>query len=82
MADDTAPDVDQAEADPIETAAEMLDDAVQARLWLRTLTPLLQQRSAEPDHCASVQAALDRMHRAAADRATRILRGDLTTGRP
>lgn len=64
-------------ADPIETAAEMLDDAVQARLWLKALVPILQLRSAEPDHCQSVQAALDRMIRAAADRAARILRADM-----
>lgn len=73
---------DEPDADPIETAAELLADESQSRLWLKALIPILQQRSAEPDHCPSVQAALDRMHRAAADRATRILRADLTTGRP
>jgi len=67
--------------DPVTDSDEALIDAAaddaQARLWLRTLVPLLQIRATEADQNPGVQKALDRMYRAAADRATRILRADM-----
>ncbi len=64
---------DETEEDLVDAAA---DDA-QARLWLRTITALLQIRSIEPDPADRVQRALDRLWIAAADRAARILRSDM-----
>lgn len=64
-------------ADSDEAAIDAASDDAQARLWLRTLVPLLQIRATEADQNPGVQKALDRMYRAAADRATRILRADM-----
>lgn len=68
---------DDAQADAIETAAAMLDDDVQARLWLRAIVPLLQLRSHDADPINRVQYAFDSMTIAACERAARILQSDL-----
>jgi hypothetical protein len=54
-----------------------LDDQSQKRLWLRTITPLLQLRSHDSDPSGRVQLAFDLMHIAACERASRLLRSDL-----
>jgi len=67
--------------DPTGQAEEALIDAAaddaQARLWLRSITALLQSRPAEPDSDPKIQKALSRLWIAAADRAARILRADV-----
>ena len=70
---DAAPKADEVE--PVEFEAEP-DDA-QKRLWLKTLTALLQLRSHESDPSGRVQFAFDQLHVAACERAVRILHSDL-----
>ncbi len=66
------------EAAAIECAAELLADDSQRRLWLRAIMPILQMQSHDPRPCDRVQFAFDRLHIAACERATRILRSDLS----
>ena len=57
-----------------------IDDAAdegRQRLWIRSLTPLLQLRSHETDPSSRVQFAFDQMYVAACERVARILRSDL-----
>src|SRR5271157_5394569 len=57
-----------------------VDDAAdegRQRLWIRSLTPLLQLRSHETDPSSRVQFAFDQMYVAACERVARILRSDL-----
>ena len=58
-----------------------VDDAVtadtQSRLWIRSLTPLLQLRSHDTDPSGRVQFAFDQMYISACERVARILRADL-----
>ncbi len=71
---------------PAETEAEedrdlAVDDAAdegRQRLWIRTLTPLLQLRNHDTDPSSRVQFAFDLMYIAACERVARILRGDLS----
>jgi hypothetical protein len=53
-----------------------LNEESQRRLWLRTITPLLQLRSRHSDPSDRVQLAYDLMHIAACERASRLLRSD------
>jgi len=74
-------------ADPEITAQELaedqdlaIDDAAdegRQRLWIRSLTPLLQLRTHETDPSSRVQFAFDQMYVAACERVARILRSDL-----
>ena len=60
-----------------------IDDAAdegRQRLWIRSLTPLLQLRSHETDPSSRVQFAFDQMYVAACERVARILRSDLANG--
>lgn len=61
-----------------ELAAQVADEGLQARLWLKAILPLLQMRSTDSDPSDRVQLAYDRMHIAACERVARILRSDLT----
>lgn len=70
-------DSDLETADPIETAAELLADEAQQRLWLKVLTPILAQRSHETDPNPRVEEAYCRLYMAAANRAARICRADM-----
>ena len=56
-----------------------LNDESQKRLWLRTIIPLLQLRSHDPDPSGRVQLAYDLMHIAACERTSRLLRSDLSS---
>ncbi len=56
-----------------------LDEESQKRLWLRAIIPLLQLRSHDSDPSGRVQLAFDLMHIAACERASRLLRSDLTS---
>ena len=58
-----------------ELVAQALDFEAQKRLWLRTITPLLQLRSHDSDPSGRVQLAFDLMHIAACEAAGRILSG-------
>ena len=72
---------DKEEPTPAEVAAEAaceyVDHENQRRLWLRTITPLLQLRSHDSDPSGRVQLAFDLMHIAACERVSRLLRSDL-----
>ncbi len=57
-----------------------LEQEAQKRLWLRAIIPLLQLRSHDPDPSGRVQLAFDLMHIAACERASRLLRSDLSSG--
>lgn len=76
MSDDNNQAADDA-GDPIESAAELLADDSQRRLWLRAIVSLIQLRTRESDPSHRVQYALDQMQIAACERAARILRSDL-----
>ncbi len=71
-----SPDSDPA-AESDDALIDAAADDAQARLWLRTITMLLQSRPAEPDADTKIQRALSRLWIAAADRAARILRADV-----
>jgi hypothetical protein len=76
------PTTDAVEPDPeiLDLEQDALEAAAtdgQARLWIRSLTPLLQLRSRETDPSSRVQFAFDQMYVAACERVARILRGDL-----
>ena len=76
-------EADQADAAEIaaEIAAELQADACQQRLWLKSITGLIQLRSHDPDPSDRVQLACDLMTIAACERAARILRSDLPADR-
>jgi hypothetical protein len=78
-AEETAGDLEP--FDPAEIAAELQADACQQRLWIRTLTPILQLRSTETDPSDKVQEAFDLLYIATCARLKRILRSDLQSGR-
>ena len=68
------------EDEPDEAADLAEDDAFdegQDRLWLRTITGMLQGKISQ-DPSDRVQKSIERMLMAAADRASRILRNDIT----
>jgi hypothetical protein len=83
--DDTIPDetetalLVESTADALILAA--LNEESQKRLWLRTIIPLLQLRSHDSDPSGRVQLAYDLMHIAACERASRLLRSDLSVER-
>lgn len=71
----------QDEADEDQDLA--VDDAAdegRQRLWIRSLTPLLQLRNHDTDPSSRVQFAFDLMYIAACERVARILRSDLDQG--
>ena len=68
---------DQADEDQ-DLAVDDAADEGRQRLWIRSLTPLLQLRSHETDPSSRVQFAFDQMYVAACERVARILRSDLT----
>ena len=69
----------QAEADEDrDLAVDEAADEGRQRLWIRTLTPLLNLRVRESDPSDRVQFALDRLQIAACERAVRILQSDLS----
>ncbi len=70
-------DPDPVLADPEQDALDAAAGDVQARLWVRTLTPLLQLRSHDTDPSGRVQFAFDQMYVAACERVARILRADV-----
>ena len=57
--------------------AEVIDLEAQKRLWIRTLAPLLKDRSSESDPSGRVQLALDLVVIEASERIRRICRSDL-----
>lgn len=63
------------------TADELMQAAyeieAEKRLWLRSILPLLQLRSHDPDPSGRVQLAFDLMSIAACERVARILGSDL-----
>lgn len=76
----TDPQVQADEAELDEDQDLAVDDAAdegRQRLWIRSLTPLLQLRSHETDPSSRVQFAFDQMYVAACERVARILRSDL-----
>ena len=67
---------DDAEEPTIDDAyAQLVDLETQKRLWIRTLIPLVQHRSADTDPSGRVQFALDMMVVAAAEKNPRPLCG-------
>ncbi len=70
-------EIDPELADPEQDALDAAAEDVQARLWVRTLTPLLQLRSHDTDPTGRVQYAIDQMYVAACERVARILRADV-----
>ena len=65
-----------------ESVQDFIDDEAQKRLWLRAIIPLLQLRSHDSDPSGRVQLAFDLMHIAACERASRLLRSDLSASEP
>ena len=83
MADsDPTTDPEIAADDQVDEDADLaIDDAAdegRQRLWIRSLTPLLQLRNHDSDPSSRVQFALDQMYVAACERVARILRSDLS----
>ena len=68
---------DQADEDQ-DLAVDDAADEGRQRLWIRSLTPLLQLRTHETDPSSRVQFAFDQMYVAACERVARILRSDIT----
>ncbi len=70
-------EIDADLTDPEQDAIDAAAEDVQARLWVRTLTPLLQLRNHDTDPSGRVQFAFDQMYVAACERVARILRADI-----
>ncbi len=70
-------DDDTAQEQP-ETELDRAADDEAARLWVVSISALLGSRPGKPDRSAAVNRALDRFFTVALDRATRILRSDMT----
>ncbi len=79
--DPTIADPDAELLDPEQDALDAAAEDVQARLWVRTLTPLLQLRSHDTDPSGRVQFAFDKLFVATCERVTRILESDLPKDR-
>ena len=80
---DSDPTIDEAQTELEEDRDLAVDDAAdegRQRLWIRTLTPLLQLRGHESDPSDRVQLALDKLFIAACERIVRILQSDLDQG--
>ena len=76
LADPVEPNIIGSRTD--EFIQSVLDEESQKRLWLRAIIPLLQLRSHDSDPSGRVQLAFDLMHIAACERASRLLRSDLS----
>lgn len=67
------------QVEPEELVDELVEpeNDAQARLWIKSLTPLLQLRTHDTDPSSRVQFAFDQMYVAACERVARILRSDM-----
>ncbi len=74
-------EIDADLTDPEQDAIDAAAEDVQARLWVRTLTPLLQLRNHDTDPSGRVQFAFDKLFVATCERVTRILESDLPKDR-
>ena len=76
---------DDRDDDALDPTAEdlvckVLDLEAQRRLWVRTLTAVIQLRSHDSDPSSRVQLASDLMHVACCERIGRLCRSDLVDG--